>query len=153
MWLAKLIQRVFTGLDRAGEWLAPVGLRLLLAFEFGRAGLEKLGGDNWFQFIKEDFMFPFNVLPVGLSWFLATWTEILAAVALIIGLGMRFAVVSLIILDIVAWHSVHAGNGYNVCDNGWLLPLFFLVMLVTLLFTGPGKLSVDAFIKGRFAAD
>ncbi|OOG23795.1 hypothetical protein B1C78_10320 [Thioalkalivibrio denitrificans] len=151
MWLAELIQRVFTGLDRAGEWLAPVGLRLLLAFEFGRAGLEKLGGDNWFHFIKEDFMFPFNVLPVGLSWFLATWTEILAAVALIIGLGMRFAVVSLIILDIVAWHSVHAGNGYNVCDNGWLLPLFFLVMLVTLLFTGPGKLSVDALIKGRFA--
>ena len=153
MWLAELIQRVFSGLDRAGEWLAPVGLRLLLAFEFGRAGLEKLGGDNWFEHIKSDFMFPFNVLPVGLSWFLATWTEILAAVALVIGLGMRFAVVSLIILDIVAWHSVHAGNGYNVCSNGWLLPLFFLVMLMTLLFTGPGKLSVDAVIKGRFAAD
>ena len=152
MWLTELIQRVFTGLDRAGEWLAPVGLRLLLAFEFGRAGLEKLGGDNWFEFIREDFFFPFNVLPTGLSWLLATWTEILAAVALVIGLGMRFAAVSLIILDIVAWHSVHAGNGYNVCDNGWLLPLFFLVMLVTLLFTGPGKLSVDALIKARFAA-
>jgi putative oxidoreductase len=152
MWLIEVTRRVFDGLDRAGEWLAPVGLRLLLAFEFGRAGLEKLRGDNWFEFIRDDFMFPFNMVPVGLSWFLATWTEILAAIALIIGLGMRFAVVSLIILDIVAWHSVHAGNGYNVCDNGWLLPLFFLVMLVTLLFTGPGKLSVDALIKARLSA-
>ncbi|ACL73712.1 DoxX family protein [Thioalkalivibrio sulfidiphilus HL-EbGr7] len=151
MWLIELTRRVFGGLDQAGQWLAPVGLRLLLAFEFGRAGLEKLGGDNWFEFIKDDFMFPFNIIPVGLSWFLATWTEILAAIALIIGLGMRFAVISLIILDIVAWHSVHAGNGYNVCDNGWLLPLFFLVMLVTLLFTGPGKLSVDALIKRRLS--
>jgi putative oxidoreductase len=147
MWLAELIRRIFDGLDHAGEWLAPVGLRLLLAFEFGKAGIEKLGGDNWFEHIQDDFLFPFNVLPAGLSWFMATWTEILAAVALVIGLGMRFAVVSLIILDIVAWHSVHAGNGYNVCNNGWLLPLFFLVMLVTLLFTGPGKLSVDALIK------
>jgi putative oxidoreductase len=147
MWLAELVRRVFEGLDRAGEWLAPVGLRLLLAFEFGNAGLEKAGGDNWFSFIQDDFPFPFSILPVGLSWFMATWTEILAAIALVIGLGTRFAVASLIILDIVAWYSVHAGHGYNVCDNGWLLPLFFLVMLVTLLFTGPGKLSVDALIK------
>jgi putative oxidoreductase len=152
MWLAEVIRRAFGGLDRAGEWLATMPLRLLLAFEFGSAGLEKLRGDNWFAHIQDDFLFPFNILPVGLSWFMATWTEILAAIALVIGLGTRFAVVSLIILDIVAWHSVHAGNGYNVCDNGWLLPLFFLVMLVTLLFTGPGKLSIDAVIKARLAA-
>ncbi|MFN2348485.1 MAG: DoxX family protein [Thioalkalivibrio sp.] len=152
MWLMELIRRVFDGLDRAGEWLAPVGLRLLLAYEFGNAGLEKLKADNWFEFIQDDFPFPFSILPVGLSWFMATWSEILGAIALVIGLGTRFAVVSLIILDLVAWYSVHAGNGYNVSDNGWLLPLFFLVMLVTLLFTGPGKLSVDAVIKGRLAA-
>jgi putative oxidoreductase len=152
MWLMALVRRVFDGLDRAGEWLAPMGLRLLLAYEFGNAGLEKLKSDNWFGFIQDDFPFPFSILPVDLSWFLATWTEILSAIALIIGLGMRFAVISLIILDIVAWHSVHAGNGYNVSNNGWLLPLFFLVMLVTLLFTGPGKLSVDAIIKTRLCA-
>lgn len=149
MWIAELIRRIVEGLDRAGLWLAPVGLRLLLAYEFGNAGLEKLRGDNWFEHIQGDFPFPFNVLPVELSWFMTTWTEIVAAVALVIGLGTRFAVISLIILDIVAWYSVHAGNGYNVSDNGWLLPLFFLVMLVTLLFTGPGKLSVDALIKAR----
>lgn len=50
---------------------------------------------------------------------------------------------------LVAWASVHAGNGYNVCDNGWKLPLIYLVMFLPLMLTGPGKLSLDHWIKGR----
>lgn len=65
---------------------------------------------------------------------------------LLLGLGTRFASVSLIVLTIVAWISVHAGNGYNVCDNGYQLPLMYLVMLVPLLLSGPGKLSLDHWI-------
>jgi len=53
----------------------------------------------------------------------------------------------------VAWASVHAGNGYNVCNNGWKLPLVYLLMFLPLLFSGPGKLSLDHLIARRGCRD
>ncbi|HEY9097643.1 MAG TPA: DoxX family protein [Thiobacillus sp.] len=141
-----------TRLDQAGSCLGLLGLRLLLAWEFWGAGVMKYTGENWFINIQEDFPFPFNVVPVDISWFLATWSELLGAVALVIGLGTRFFSVSLIILTAVAWASVHAGHGYNVCDNGYQLPLMYLVMLVPLVLSGPGKLSLDHWLAQRFMA-
>jgi putative oxidoreductase len=145
--VAKPARCVFHGLDKAGEWAGLLGLRLLLAYEFWQSGVEKFRGANWFAEILEDFPFPFNLLPVDGSWFLATWTELLGAAALVLGLGTRFFSAGLIILDIVAWASVHAGYGYNVCDNGFKLPLMYLIMFIPLLLSGPGKLSVDHLIR------
>jgi putative oxidoreductase len=123
---------------------------LLLAWEFWEAGLEKLRGNNWFDDIADQFPFPFSVIPTEISWQMATWFEVGGAVCLVAGLATRFVSVSLVILTIVAWAAVHAGNGYNVCDNGWKLPLIYLVMFVPLVFQGPGKLSVDRWIAARF---
>jgi len=139
-------------LGAIGEWLGPVTLRLLLAYEFFEAGLEKLGGSNWFAHIQADFPFPFDVIPVGISWQVATWAELIAPVALLLGLFTRFASVTLIILTIVAWSSVHAGNGYNVCDNGFKLPLIYLAALMPLLLSGPGRLSLDHWLAQRTGA-
>ena len=139
-------------LDQAGNYLGLMGLRLLLAWEFWESGVEKFNGDNWFSDIQGDFPFPFNLVPVDISWFLSTWSELIGAVALVIGLGTRFFSLSLIILTIVAWASVHSGNGYNVCDNGYKLPLMYLVMFVPLLLSGPGKLSLDHWLAQRFMA-
>ncbi len=136
-------------LNHAGSYLGLMGLRLLLAWEFWESGVEKFNGDNWFADIQGDFPFPFNLVPVDISWFLSTWFELIGAVALVIGLGTRFFSLSLIILTIVAWASVHAGNGYNVCDNGFKLPLMYLVMFVPLLLSGPGKLSLDYWLSRR----
>jgi putative oxidoreductase len=147
MALVKPARRVFHGLDEAGEWVGLLGLRLLLAYEFWESGVEKFGGENWFAEILEDFPFPFNLLPVDVIWFLATWTELLGAAALVLGLGTRFFSAGLIILDIVAWASVHAAYGYNVCDNGFKLPLMYLIMFIPLLLSGPGKLSLDHLIR------
>lgn len=142
-----------TRLDQAGSCLGLLAIRLLLAWEFWEAGVQKFTGENWFINIRENFPFPFSVVPVDMSWFLTTWSELLGAVALVIGLGTRFFSVSLIILTIVAWVSVHSGNGYNVCDNGYKLPLMYLVMFVPLLLSGPGKLSLDHWLARRFMAN
>lgn len=133
-------------LERVGAWLAPLALRLLLAWEFGEAGLEKFRGENWFAGVQEQFPFPFNLIPVDLSWFLATWSELLGAAALVLGLGTRFFSATLVVLTIVAWMAVHAGNGYNVCQNGFKLPLIYLILFVPLLLNGAGKLSLDQVI-------
>lgn len=143
--------RGLNALDAAGRWVGLLGIRLLLAYEFGVAGLEKLSGENWFADIQGGFPFPFSVVPVNVSWFLATWTELLGAAGLVIGLGTRFWAVGLLILDIVAWASVHGANGYNVCDNGYKLPLMYALMLVPVVLSGPGKASMDTWIRARFS--
>ena len=142
--------KVFGLLNKLGEWAPQLGLRAILAYEFWEAGVEKYNGDNWFIDFTGEFPFPFNLLPADFSWFLSTWTELAGSVALLVGFATRFSAASLIILDLVAWYSVHAENGYNVCSNGFKLPLLYLILLIPLLLSGPGKASIDHFICKSF---
>jgi uncharacterized membrane protein YphA (DoxX/SURF4 family) len=45
-------------LDPAGDWIALLPIRLLMAYEFFKAGLTKFNGNNWFGRFQEDFLFP-----------------------------------------------------------------------------------------------
>lgn len=138
-------------LEAIGGYIPQLGLRLFLAYEFWLAGVEKYSGTNWFADIQSDFPFPFNLIAPEISWQLATWFELIGAAALVLGLATRFFSLSLIVLTIVAWAAVHAGNGYNVCDNGYKLPLMYLLMFIPLLFNGAGKASMDHFIWKRIS--
>lgn len=153
-WLA-LTER----LEGTGRWLAPLGLRLLLAWEFWEAGMQKLRGENWFDGIQDKFPLPFNLAPVDLSWTLATWAELLGAVALLLGLGTRFFAFTLLMLTAVATVSVHwpadwgsvseLWRGYAITDKGFgnfKLPLLFMAMLLPLVFHGAGRLSLDTLV-------
>lgn len=150
---ANCIRRGLEGLDSIGAWLPSLAIRLLLAYEFWEAGRNKLNGENWFMSVQDQFPFPFSVVPPEISWQLATWTELIGPVLLVLGLGTRFASLALVILTVVAWASVHAGNGYNVCDNGYQLPLMYLVLFLPLLFQGAGRLSADYWIRKRWGMD
>lgn len=151
-------------LDGVGQWLAPLGLRLILAWEFWEAGLAKFRGQNWFGGIQENFPFPFDRVPPDISWAMATWAELIAAVALLLGLGTRFFAFSLFVLTIVAIAAVHwpvdwgtlqeLAKGYAISDQGFgnfKLPLIFLVMLLPLMLQGGGRFSLDAVIAARGA--
>lgn len=144
-----LARRVLGGLDVLGTWLPQLGIRLLLAYEFWVAGMEKLHGSNWFADIRDRFPFPLDLLPAAVSWQLATWLEILGAGALVLGLATRFFALSLSVLTLVAIAAVHAGLGYNVCDQGWKLPLIYLVLFLPLILSGPGRLSLDHWLRSR----
>jgi putative oxidoreductase len=139
--------------------LAPLGLRLLLAWEFFESGREKLRGQNWFADLQDAFPFPFDQLPATLNWQLATWFELLGAACLLFGFGTRFAAASLLVLTVVATYAVHwpmewnsladLAMGYAISDQGFgnfKLPVLFMAMLLPLIFTGAGKLSVDAWL-------
>ena len=137
-------------LDASAPWLAPLLLRLLLAKEFWDAGMMKLSGENWFAEIQDQFPFPFSLLPPDFSWQLATVMEIIGALALILGLGTRFFAATLSILTLVAIYAVHLGHGYTIGEGGWKLPLIYLVMLLPLILSGPGKLSLDLLLRRHF---
>jgi putative oxidoreductase len=161
MWIERW-EALTERLHGVGEWLSPLGLRLLLAWEFWESGLEKYRGENWFADLQDSFPFPFNLAPASLSWSLATWFELLGAVALLLGLGTRFFAFSLLVLTMVATASVHwpmewnsfgeLAMGYSITDHGhgnFKLPLLFAAMLLPLVFRGAGKLSLDALIAHR----
>lgn len=148
-------------LRASGDYVWPLALRLILAWEFWESGIIKLNGENWFADIpwadwQKGFPFPFDQIPVGLNWFLATWGELVFAVMLLFGLFTRFAAISLIIITVVATAAVHwpaewsslaeLWNGYVITSKGsgnYKLPLLFVVMLLPLLFAGGGKFSID----------
>lgn len=136
----------------AFEGLGVLGLRLFLAYEFFEAGLEKWRGQNWFADIQSKFPFPFNALPADLNWALATGAELLFPVLLVLGFLTRFSAIGLAILTAVAWAAVHAGAGYNVCQNGYKMALIYLVMLLPLITQGAGKWSIDAFLRSKYPA-
>jgi putative oxidoreductase len=139
-------------------------IRLLMAYEFGKAGLGKLNGDNWFGNVQDNFIFPFNVIPADVSWFLATWFEILGAFGILLGLFTRFWAFALIIISIVAISGVHwpaewsslgeLWDSYRITkENGsgnFRVPLLFIAMLIPLVFHGAGKLSLDNILAKRF---
>jgi putative oxidoreductase len=161
--MKKLIAKMLAGIDWVGLWYALLGLRLLLGWEFFESGLEKFHGENWFADIQGKFLYPFNLAPHDISWQMATWVELVGGVALVLGLGTRFFAVSLFILTIVATASVHwpaewatlgeLAQGYAITDKGhgnFKLPVIFMAMLLPLILTGPGRLSLDALIKRRW---
>jgi putative oxidoreductase len=162
--MMQFAHRTLALLDGAGAWLAPLGLRLILAWEYFEAGLEKVRGENWFADIQDQFPFPFSVVPADISWQLATWFELAGGIALLVGLGTRFFSASLFVLTVVAigavhwpaeWHTLaELAQGYALTDKGqgnYKLPLIFLVMLLPLILTGPGRLSLDAWLARRLS--
>ncbi|MFD0966646.1 DoxX family protein [Seminibacterium arietis] len=122
-------------------------LRLFLAYEFFESGLSKFQGENWFSDIQAIFPFPFNLLPADINWLLAMSAELLCPILLLLGLFTRLSSFTLIIVTVVAWYSVHAGSGYNVCNNGYKMALIYLVMLLPLLSQGAGSISVDFLLQ------
>jgi putative oxidoreductase len=150
-------------LDALGLWMGLLSLRLMLAWEFGEAGFEKLHGSNWFADIQDQFPWPFRLIPADINWAMATGFEIVGAIALVIGLGTRFFSASLILLTVVAMFSVHWPEswstfgellkGYALTDKGhgnFKLPVIYIAMLLPLVFMGPGRFSLDAGVRRGF---
>jgi len=149
---------VISLLESIGTWFPQLVLRLILAWEFGEAGIAKYTGENWFANIT--FPFPFNLVSPEFSWALSTFFEIFGAAALVIGFATRFFSVSLVVLTIVAIAAVHwpeswstlgeLWQGYAISDKGfgnYKLPLLLLIMLLPLVFNGAGRLSVDHWMS------
>jgi putative oxidoreductase len=153
-------------LEGANETIPPLILRLLMGWEFFESGLEKWSGENWFADIQSRFPFPFDVIPAGISWNIATGFELGGAIMLWIGLGTRFFAFVLLFLTFVATAAVHwpsmismwsdLAKGYAITDMGhgnFKLPLLFVVMLLPLIFGGAGRFSLDHLLGPRLGLD
>lgn len=176
-------------ITRKVDAIAPLALRLYLFVPFWMAGTNKWAHfedtANWFGNADWGLGLP---APMLLA-FLATWTEILGAVFLLLGFATRYIAIPLMITMLVAIFAVHWGNGWSaiadsasdpgvaervaaaknilqehgnyhwltekgnfvILNNGIEFGVTYFIMLLTLFFTGAGKVvSLDYWIAKYF---
>ncbi len=78
-----------------------------------------------------------------ISLILTIFAEVFCSVFLILGLFTRLVTIPLLIVLLVALFMIHAPNG-GLKEGE--LALFYLLPVVTLLFCGAGRISVDGMI-------
>lgn len=176
-------------ITRKIDAIAPLAIRLYLFIPFWMAGTTKWASFDdtvsWFGNADWGLGLP---APMLLA-FLATWTEILGAVFLLLGFATRYVAVPLMATMVVAIFSVHWVNGWSaiadgaadpgvaervavaknilqehgnyswltakgnfvILNNGIEFGVTYLIMLLSLFFTGAGKVvSLDYWIEKYF---
>lgn len=117
-------------------------LRLILAYGFYEPAKMKWSDINsvaeWFGSMG----FPLPTLQA----YMAASTEALGVLLLTLGFATRLISIPLIVVMIVAIVTVHLGNGFSAGDNGFEVPLYYMLMLLVLVAHGAGKFSVDHFL-------
>jgi putative oxidoreductase len=120
-------------------------IRLILAYGFFEPAKMKLFGIDsiisWFT----EMGLPFPTV----NAYMATGTECIGIICLILGFGMRYITIPLIITMLVAIKTVHWENGFAAGENGFEIPFYYIIFLITLLIYGAGKLSVDYIISKK----
>lgn len=124
------------------KWLPLLLLRLILAYGFfGPAKMKWSNMDgiiNWFSQMG---------MPMpALNAYLAASTEALGVILLFLGLGTRIITIPLMFVMFVAIKTVHWQHGFAAGDNGFEIPLYYMLMLLTLFIMGSGKISLDHLI-------
>ncbi len=126
--------------------LPPLFFRLILAYGFFSPALAKVKN---ISAIAEWFSSMNIPLPL-LNAYLATITEITGVILLTLGLATRLISFPLIFVMLVAIFTVHLEHGFEAGKNGFEIPLYYIIMLVSLIISGPGKFSLDYFIFKKF---
>lgn len=139
------LYKKFEGFTIKLQDLSLFFFRLILAYGFFQPAKMKISDFNaiagWFDSLN----YP---LPT-FSAYLAGITETLGVILLFLGFGTRIISIPLIFVMLVAIFTVHFENGFAAGDNGFEIPLYYLLMLFGLLTFGSGKISIDYVLKER----
>jgi putative oxidoreductase len=116
---------------------------LILRLGVGSSMMINHGLDKLMHFAQKAprFADPFHIGSTT-SLSLVVFAEFFCAAFIILGLFTRLACIPLIISMSVALFFAHKGDFFGVGESAGL----YLSCFVTLLFTGPGKVSLDRFI-------
>lgn len=122
------------------SFVPVLGMRLWIANVFWKSGISKLS--DWqgtIALFADEYKVP--VLPPELAAYMGTATELTAPVLIAIGFGARFGAAALLVMTaVIEFTYMHFG-----IHQVWAL------MLVLILLQGPGKASIDHFIRKHFS--
>jgi putative oxidoreductase len=116
--------------------------RLVIAYGFYEPAMNK-----WAN--MDDIAAWFAML--GIPWptlnaYMAATAELMGVVLLTLGLLTRLISLPLMVVMVVAITTVHWENGFAAGDNGFEIPLYYLLFLLLFLAFGGGKFSLDYLI-------
>jgi putative oxidoreductase len=128
------------------DMLSPavdLAARLWLANVFWKSGLTKIASWETTQML---FNFEYHVplLPPDVAAVLATSVELGGSALLALGLASRFGTAALFILNFTA-----AVSYPDLSESGLRDHIFWGILLALFFFHGPGKLSIDHWIRRK----
>ena len=131
--------------DPIQSTLASVGL-LLIRISIGAFMAFGHGWGKLARFSEISAEFP-DPLGVGhtLSLAMTVSAEFFCSLAIIVGLATRLAAIPLAFTMVVAAFIIHDGDPWQKKEFAML----YLIPYLALVFTGPGKFSLDAMIRSK----
>lgn len=131
------------GLDKLSP-LLDLGIRLWVANVFWTSGLTKIASwDTTLALFENEYNVPF--LPSDIAAVLGTGTELFFPVLLFLGLGTRFSAAVLFVFNIIAVTSYP-----DLSEAGRMQHFYWGALLLVTLIHGPGKISLDHFLRRMF---
>lgn len=128
-----------------GQSLSLLLARLAVAYGFYDPAMQKwsdIGSvATWFESMGIPFP-AFNA-------YMAASTEILGVVLLTLGLFTRLISIPLMVVMVVAIAVVHLSHGFSAGDNGFEIPMYYLLFLALFASFGAGKFSLDHLLFGE----
>lgn len=147
----KIMARGIDAILKLLDLLTPVGdlaARIWIAKIFLAAGLVKIG--NWHDTVNLfTYVYHVPLLPPYFAAVLGTGAELILPIFLVIGFGGRIMILIFFIYNIIAavsYHFLWTPQGTMGLDQhiSWGL------LLGLLMFHGPGKLSVDYWVRKHY---
>jgi putative oxidoreductase len=145
--LVQTTANIYDGAVKLLDFFKPLldlAIRIWVGMVFFSAGMVKI--TSW-QTTLALFENEYNVplLPPNVAAYLGTGAELILPVFLVLGLGGRLAAATMFVFNIIAVISYPDLGEVGLKDHQY----WGLMLLVTLMH-GPGKLSVDYFLRKRF---
>ena len=123
-----------------GLLIIRLGIGLMMAFSHGLGKVQKLMAGGPYQWAD-----PLGI-GAGLSLFLAGGAEFFCSLALAVGLFTRLASLPLAFTMVVAVGVVHWADPFKKKE----FALLYLFAYLLIFLAGPGRYSIDAWMKDRF---
>ena len=143
--MVQLVYSSAKGLLDKGQSMALLLARVAVAYGFYEPAMQKwsdIGAiARWF----ESMGIP---LPT-LNAYMAATTEIIGVILLTLGLFTRLISIPLMVVMVVAIVTVHLAHGFSAGDNGFEIPLYYMLFLSIFASFGAGKFSLDYLLFGE----
>jgi len=127
-----------------GQSLSLLLARFAVAYGFYEPAMQKWSDISsvatWFGSMG----IPFPTL----NAYMAASTELLGVILLTLGLFTRLISIPLMVVMVVAITTVHLAHGFSAGNNGFEIPLYYMLFLAIFASHGAGKFSLDYLLFG-----
>ena len=144
--LKSLIERVIGLADRVPTVAFDLAMRVGIAMVFWQSARTKVEGvltlkQSTFFLFQYEYALP--IVPHEIAAYMATYAEHFFPILIVVGFAARFGAAALLMMTLVIQIFVYPG--------AWATHMLWASLLLYIVARGPGVLSIDHFIKRRFA--